>query len=61
MNNNSEEYQNIIGDWLLSSLSGYLLYVGGVDCNASVGFTSATNGNYGIRPVITIPISYLYN
>ena len=62
MNNNSEGYQDIHGYWLLSSyqdLSIYarLVYLMGRFINS--GAVTSTPNFYGIRPVITVPISDL--
>ena len=59
MNNNSEAYQNIQGYWLLSSNPDYSGSAHYVYCNGSVSIDDTTNGNYGARPVITVPKAYL--
>ena len=62
MNNNNEVYQNIMGYWLLSSgpndstLAHQVLYYGLVSYAVTTN-----NSNYGVRPVITVPMSYLIN
>ena len=61
MNNNSEAYQSIEGYWLLSSYPGYSTYARGVRYLGYVDYFSITDGRYGIRPVITVPITDLSN
>jgi hypothetical protein len=61
MNNNSETYQKIQGYWLLSSDLNKSTDARIVECygrlNQGYGYTGYTN--FGARPVITIPKSYL--
>lgn len=67
MNNNTETYQNILGYWLLSSYPNknfgacFVYYYGSINYFAGATPSWTTNNNYGIRPVITVPISDLSN
>ena len=59
INNNSEIYQNIIGYWLLSSNSGYFADACNVYSSGRVRGIGTTYVGFGIRPVITVPLSDL--
>ena len=59
MNNNSEVYQNINGYWLISSTIGYSNRAYVINYYGYVQGDSQTKSNNGIRPVITVPKSYL--
>ena len=63
MNNNSEAYQKkIYGYWLLSSSPGSSTYARTVHYIGGVGSrNNTTNGDFGVRPVITVPITDLSN
>jgi prepilin-type N-terminal cleavage/methylation domain-containing protein len=62
MNNNSEAYQNqIYGYWLLSSNPGNSTLARLVGYNGVVDVIFTTNGNCGVRPVITVSTSDLSN
>ena len=59
MNNNSESYQIIDGYWLIQSSINSTEYARKIYYRGSVVSQAASSTTYGIRPVITVPKSYL--
>ena len=59
INNNSEPYQKIDGYWLIQSHINSTEYARKIYYRGSVVSQAAASTTYGIRPVITVPKSYL--
>ena len=59
--NNNNGITNISGYWLLSSSQNYSTNARNVDCGGNAVNHETTSVSYGVRPVITVPISNLSN